>query len=169
MGESFGGQGPGPLPKPFQPADIESLQNQMSQLSMAKADVAKEHTILKSLSFESRAVRYSSVPDAHHRTFGWIFKEVCDFDDQSTGSLLKWLQEGNGIFWVSGKPGSGKSTLIKFVIDHPQTLPTLSSWSSPKPTYIANHFFWSAGTPMQKSWQGSCKHYSTKSFGNCLN
>ncbi|KAH8723590.1 hypothetical protein GQ44DRAFT_620065, partial [Phaeosphaeriaceae sp. PMI808] len=121
---------------------------------MAKADVAKEHTILKSLIFESRAVRYSSVSEAHHQTFGWVFREEFDFEYQGTGNLLSWLQDGSGIFWVSGKPGSGKSTLMKFVIDHPQTLPALSSWSSPKPTYIANHFFWSAGTPMQRSWQG---------------
>ena len=154
VGESFGGQRTGPQPMPFQPGDIESLQNQMSQLTIAKADVAKEHTILKSLGFESRAVRYSSVTEAHHQTFGWVFREVCDLEDQSSGNLLTWLQEGSGIFWVSGKPGSGKSTLMKFVVDHPQTLPALSSWSSPKPAYIANHFFWSAGTPMQKSWQG---------------
>ena len=154
VGVTFRGQGARSPSKPFQPADIESLQNQMSQLSMAKADLAKEHTILKSLSFESRAIRYSLVPDAHHRTFEWVFEEERSYEGQSTGKLLSWLQEGSGVFWITGKPGSGKSTLMKFVINHPQTLSVLSSWSSPKPTYIANHFFWSAGTPMQKSWQG---------------
>lgn len=45
--------GPESLSKSFEPSDIESLQNQMSQLSMAKTDVAKEHRILESLSFET--------------------------------------------------------------------------------------------------------------------
>ncbi|KAL9116472.1 MAG: hypothetical protein Q9187_007003 [Circinaria calcarea] len=147
--------GPEPLAKTFKPADIESLQSQMSQLSMAKADVAKEHIILRSLSFESRPIRYSSIPEAHHQTFGWVFKESCDqHEESSTGNLLGWLRKEDGFFWVSGKPGSGKSTLMKFVTDQPQTLRALSIWSYPKPAVIARHFFWSAGTPMQKSWQG---------------
>lgn len=144
-----------PLAKPFKPADIESLQSQMSQLSMAKTDVAKEQMILGSLGFESRPIRYSSIPEAHHQTLRWVFKEPCDqHEESSTGNLLGWLQKGDGFFWVSGKPGSGKSTLMKFVTDHPQTLQALSIWSYPRPAVVARHFFWSAGTPMQKSWQG---------------
>jgi hypothetical protein len=155
LGTRIAVAGPEPLAKSFKPADIESLQSQMSQLSMAKADVAKEHMILRSLSFESRPIRYSSIPEAHHQTFGWVFKEPCDqHEESSTGNLLGWLQKGDGFFWVSGKPGSGKSTLMKFVTDQPQTLQALSIWSNPKPAVIARHFFWSAGTPMQKSWQG---------------
>ena len=155
LGTRIAAAGPGPQAKPFKPADIETLQSQMSQLSIAKADVAKEHMILRSLSFESRPYRYSSIPEAHHRTFGWVFDGPCDQDkESSTGNLLEWLQKGDGFFWVSGKPGSGKSTLMKFVTDQPQTLQALSIWSHPEPAVIARHFFWSAGTPMQKSWQG---------------
>lgn len=146
---------PEPLARSFKPADIESLQSQMSQLSMAKNDVAKEHMILRSLSFESCPMRYSSIPEAHHRTFGWVFQEPCDpHEDSGAGNLLGWLRKGDGFFWVSGKPGSGKSSLMKFVTDQEQTLQALSIWSCPKPSIIARHFFWSAGTPMQKSWQG---------------
>ena len=147
--------GPEPQAKLFRPANIESLQSQMSQLSVAKADVVKEQMILRSLSFESRQIRYSSIPEAHHQTFGWVFKEPCDqSEDSSTGNLLGWLRKKDRFFWVSGKPGSGKSTLMKFITDQPQTLQALSTWSYPKPVVIARHFFWSAGTPMQKSWQG---------------
>lgn len=143
------------LHKSVKPADIESLQSQMSQLSVAKADVTKEQKILRSLSFESRPIRYSSIPEAHRQTFGWVFREPCDQHGESrTGNLLGWLQNGDGFFWISGKPGSGKSTLMKFVTDHPKTLQALSTWSYPKPAVVARHFFWSAGTPMQKSWQG---------------
>ena len=65
---------PKPLASSFNPPEIESLQRQMSQLSMAKADVAKEHAILESLSFESLPIRYSSIPEAHQRTFRWVFE-----------------------------------------------------------------------------------------------
>ncbi|KAK0705998.1 hypothetical protein B0T26DRAFT_603900, partial [Lasiosphaeria miniovina] len=65
-----------------------------------------------------------------------------------------WLKHGKGTFWISGKPGSGKSTLMKFVADHDSTVQALTAWSSPKPPIIACHYFWSAGTSMQKSLQG---------------
>ena len=142
--------------RPFQPSDIISLQDQLSHLSIAKTDVTKEQAILRSLSFDSRPVRYSSIRDAHSRTFEWIFQFHCDQRKapSTLGNMPEWLRTGDGFFWISGKPGSGKSTLVKFIADHPQTLQALSAWSYPKPTIIVKHFFWSAGTPMQKSWQG---------------
>ena len=147
--------GPESPAKSFNPSEIEVLQRQMSQLSMAKVDVAKEQEILKSLSFESRSTRCSSIPEAHHRTFRWVFEKPSSQTEMlASGNLLEWLQKGDGFFWVSGKPGSGKSTFLKFVTEHPQTLHALSTWSFPKPAIVVRHFFWSAGTPMQKSWQG---------------
>ena len=43
--------------------------------------------------------------------------------------FLPWLSSGNGIFHVSGKPGSGKSTLMKFLYDHPRTKEELEKWA----------------------------------------
>jgi len=143
---------------PFAPDDMAHLEGQMSKLSLFKAAAAKEQQILRSLSFESRPVRHSSIPSAHIKTFEWVFRshDSNGNGDPSTtrGDLLKWLAEGNGTFWVSGKPGSGKSTFMKFLADHPKTAAALNTWSSPGRLVVASHFFWSAGTPMQKSWQG---------------
>ncbi|OTA98146.1 hypothetical protein M426DRAFT_17699 [Hypoxylon sp. CI-4A] len=136
-------------------ADIIDLENRMSQLSLSKSAIAKEYVILKSLSFESRPARYHSIQEAHKRTFEWVFQDTYDPNsDSNTSSILKWLREGDGIFWVSGKPGSGKSTLMKFISDDRRALEALSVWSGPLPVVIATHFFWSAGTSMQKSRQG---------------
>jgi hypothetical protein len=141
-----------PLGNTFGPRDIESLQDQVSQITLAKLDVERNFTILNSLGFEARPVRYSAIPEAHRRTFRWVFNHP---DLQSSGShLLRWLRTGDQVFWVSGKPGSGKSTLLKYISDHPETLQALSTWSYPKRVVLASHFFWSAGTPMQRSWQG---------------
>lgn len=142
--------------KAFAPDDIASLESQMSRLSLSKAAAAKEHLILKSLSFDSQPVRHSSIPDAYSRTFEWAFGDhSSDSEDDSTvGGLHRWLIGGEGSFWVSGKPGSGKSTFMKFIADHPKTLAALTRWASPKRPVLASHYFWSAGTPMQKSNQG---------------
>lgn len=131
----------------------------MARLSLSRAAAAKENVILRSLGLDSRPVRHSSILDASTRTFEWVFKEAGRPDDAgiastATGSFFRWLKGGDGFFWVTGKPGSGKSTFMKFIADHPATFAALSHWSHPKQPVLASHYFWSAGTPMQKSQQG---------------
>ena len=44
-------------------------------------------------------------------------------------SLLDWMSSGTGIFHISGKLGSGKSTLMKYLCDHDQTQFLLERWA----------------------------------------
>ncbi|KAK3695658.1 hypothetical protein B0T22DRAFT_478288 [Podospora appendiculata] len=71
-----------------------------------------------------------------------------------TSVLSDWLHSGSGIFWVFGRAGSGKSTLMKFLADEPGTCEALVQWAEPKQAVIVAHYFWSAGTPMQRSQHG---------------
>ncbi|GAB1319138.1 NACHT-NTPase and P-loop NTPases N-terminal domain-containing protein [Madurella fahalii] len=136
--------------------DIAALESKLSQLRVSRASVVKENTILRSLDYPSLPARHSCIADAHTRTFKWVFNEAHRQQGSGTSidNFLSWLRQGDGIFWVSGKPGSGKSTLMKYVADHPSTIQALSTWSYPKAIVIARHYFWSAGTPMQKSQEG---------------
>jgi hypothetical protein len=43
--------------------------------------------------------------------------------------LLDWLSFGNGIFHISGKLGSGKSTLMKYLCEHKSTRVMLKRWA----------------------------------------
>src|ERR1700742_4240556 len=44
---------------------------------------------------------------------------------------------------------------MKFIASHVQTKELLASWAGSVDTLaVAAHFFWIAGTPIQKSWQG---------------
>ncbi|KAI1736281.1 hypothetical protein F4680DRAFT_469161 [Xylaria scruposa] len=138
----------------FGPDDIACIEGQMSRLSVSKASATRENVILRSLSFDSRPVRHTSIPDASKRTFEWAFEQSNPPTSSATGSLIEWLRDGEGSFWVTGKPGSGKSTFMKYVADSPETLSALSRWSHPKRPVLASHYFWSAGTPLQKSQQG---------------
>ena len=122
----------------------------MNELSTTRIDIANQ-SIITSLDYEYRTVRHRQIHEAHHQTFGWVFH-----DDYS--GLLKWLKEGTGIFWVSGKPGSGKSTFMKFVADDDRTRQALNEWASPKAVTIASHYFCHVGTPMQKSQDGLLQH-----------
>ncbi|RFU29568.1 hypothetical protein B7463_g6785, partial [Scytalidium lignicola] len=69
-------------------------------------------------------------------------------------SFLHWLSSGNGIFHISGKLGSGKSTLMKFLCDHPHTQVELQKWAGNRKLIFAKFFFWKPGSPLQKSLNG---------------
>ncbi|KAI0019859.1 hypothetical protein F4780DRAFT_397335 [Xylariomycetidae sp. FL0641] len=65
-----------------------------------------------------------------------------------------WLAHKNGIFHISGKPGSGKSTLMKFICQHPRTLEYSRAWAGDKKLAFGRFFFWKPGTSYQKSTKG---------------
>lgn len=138
---------------------LEVLQKQFSRMSISEQDVKKQQMVLRSLTFHSRPVRHDSIKPAHQQTFAWAL-QTTSMDDPKIGAtkpglkLGNWLKAGHGIFWISGKPGSGKSTLMKFVANDDRTLKLLSQWSSPGKAIIASHYFWNAGTVIQKSHEG---------------
>ncbi|KAJ4247843.1 hypothetical protein NW762_013052 [Fusarium torreyae] len=67
-------------------------------------------------------------------------------------SFEQWLASDQKIYWISGKPGSGKRTLMKFLLSNPKTLESLGRWR--EGTVILSHFFWKPGSAMQQSYKG---------------
>lgn len=101
--------------------------------------------------------RYLEISDAADNTFGWIFGDASEqltSNKQLTLPFEAWLEEGEGIFHISGKPGSGKSTLMKYLCTHTRTKSTLKKWAGDKELVIGRFFFWSRGSQMQKSLLG---------------
>jgi hypothetical protein len=108
----------------------------------------KQKSILQGLYFSQLKDREFAIAEAHKNTLEWIFKR------SSSTNYVKWLQEENGVYWVAGKAGSGKSTLMKFLTDHPFTIHHLRAWAGQKSLVIAKHYFWSPGASIQKSQEG---------------
>jgi len=146
------------------PKDLRTLDGILSDLNLTENDLvvtAKEQILLESLNFESRPYRHEIIPVAHASTFEWIFpghESHTVHNDQDSleerSRLVTWLKSGRGTFWVFGKAGAGKSTLMKFIASHDQTQISLKEWAGPKKVVMATHFFWSTGTAMQKSLKG---------------
>jgi hypothetical protein len=75
--------------------------------------------------------------------------------DDIAVKLRSWLKDdGDSVYWVTGKPGSGKSTLMKFLRDHDSTYALLQEWAQEDLLIVADHFFWLPGTQLQKSFEG---------------
>ncbi|KAF5698534.1 hypothetical protein FMUND_15061 [Fusarium mundagurra] len=72
--------------------------------------------------------------------------------DAKWDSFLDWLVSDTPIYWISGNPGSGKSTLMKYLSEHPSTSEHLAKWRIN--TVLLSHFFWKPGTQMQQSFKG---------------
>ncbi|KUI65502.1 hypothetical protein VM1G_01186 [Cytospora mali] len=108
---------------------------------------SKRQSILESLRFSQLHERELLIPKAHQQTFEWIFDSTEEF------SFNDWLRSRNGIFWVAGKAGSGKSSLMRFITEHPTTFKLLSQWADGNIT-VAKHYFWNPGTALQKSQEG---------------
>ncbi|KAE8446759.1 hypothetical protein EG329_011664 [Mollisiaceae sp. DMI_Dod_QoI] len=110
-------------------------------------------SILDSLKFPSMCDRYDGIDDAHKRTFDWIFRHESNV--HSWSNFSDWLVQGAGIYWINGKPGSGKSTLMRYIYEDARTLSLLGQWAgSPDNLTVAAFFFWKSGTADQASQTG---------------
>ncbi len=142
------------------------LSNKLSDLADVGATVMKEQKILDGLRFQTMRMRESNIVDAHTKTFEWIFDDL-----QATSrpqiNFKRWLLSGNGIYWVAGKAGSGKSTLMKYLVFNESTRNALRSWAGKDNLVVASFFFWNAGTPMQKSQLGLLQSLLHKILGQC--
>jgi hypothetical protein len=135
---------------------IDQLRSLLT-LSNQALLAATQHRILGGLRFDLMNDRFDDVKEAHSKTFRWILDKSCEIPppvSQSQISFREWLVHGSGIFHIQGKPGSGKSTLMKFLCRQEKTRELLQIWAKPKTLVFSKFFFWKPGTVMQKSLKG---------------
>ena len=114
---------------------------------------ACQRQFLQNLYFPEIHARQEEIADAHKQTFHWIFEQV-ESGSGNWDNFIKWLESGCRTYWISGKAGSGKSTLVNYVCQHPQTQRCLEMWSAGRTLITPKFFFWNPGSSMQKSIQG---------------
>ncbi|KAH8178383.1 NACHT nucleoside triphosphatase [Sarocladium implicatum] len=137
---------------------VSTICDGFSKLSLEAQSIEGEAQVLRSLNYTERTARQENIPIAHEGTFLWSFEPSSapgdGYDQAQYGKLKKWLHSSEALFWVSGKPGSGKSTFMKYIAGHRQTKRCLQTWAGSQHLLIASHFFTAYGSPIQRSLEG---------------
>ncbi|KAM0215043.1 hypothetical protein ACHAQD_008550 [Fusarium lateritium] len=157
-----------------------NFQQLLTDDSQARCAIYQER-ILNSLKFNEMYLRYEKVHIAHEDTFNWIYEPFGPVQDgnsscssefykniwtrqqtikmqcESRDKFKGWLSSTtplSPIFHISGKLGSGKSTLMKFLCCHSRTVKELEKWAGTRRLVFASFFFWRNGTKAEKSLAG---------------
>ncbi|KAH6637095.1 hypothetical protein F5144DRAFT_592057 [Chaetomium tenue] len=126
---------------------LVALKEHLDSLVQESAVCQKQYRVIKSLYFPELLRRWSDITNADNFTNDWLF-------DSTKTNFLAWLKDGKGIYWISGKAGSGKSTLVKFAAKHDRTAAALKEWAGSAQLHTASFYFWNQGYEMQKSQIG---------------
>ena len=133
----------------------QDLVRQLHQWITEKEEIQIQRQCLHALYFPQLRSREEEVKPAHKKTFGWIFDDPSDDAEAIQKSKFRrWLQSDDStknLFWISGKPGAGKSTLMKFIAHHPSLKAECRRWAGSKSLIIVDYYFWRHGSPMQRS------------------
>ncbi|EJT72935.1 hypothetical protein GGTG_09786 [Gaeumannomyces tritici R3-111a-1] len=110
--------------------------------------------VLELLWFRSMDDRRDGVAPAHAATFRWALNAKRPDRQAEWDDLSAWMRAGSGVYWISGKAGSGKSTLMKYIFSSSETQRLLQAWAGDLDLTVGSFFFWALGTTDQQSQGG---------------
>ncbi|KAJ3163477.1 hypothetical protein HDU86_000056 [Geranomyces michiganensis] len=140
----------------------------------APADLASDRaSLLRGAILDSLAPpsstddREAQIGEKYAQTFSWVFdhhfgswlgeaegrlgRNDLQVDDEEFNAASR--THGGRVFWINGLPGSGKSTLMRYIHQSIRLGQALQPWTADKPE-IASFFFWESGTILQRSQEG---------------
>ncbi|KAF3181864.1 hypothetical protein TWF225_006839 [Orbilia oligospora] len=127
-------------------AYAKALLDIVPKIGKGKRQDAEQMRIscLRSLSFQNIDARFYNIATAHQNTCNWLFK---------TPQFRRWedrtnIETFNGVLWIKGKPGTGKSTLMKHALEYCRTASKFKGHS------IIAYFFNARGTNLEKTCLG---------------
>lgn len=139
----------------------DGCQPPIIQLTQSASQQANS-LFLASLQYDEMIDRESRISTAHESTFLWVFRDSNVQKDQRPAmkwsNLREWLETENRLYWITGKAGSGKSTLMKFLCSstaqQSRCRPYLRKWAGTSKLLVASFYFWNSGTNLQMTQAG---------------
>lgn len=112
-------------------------------VSEAKGPVALIH----SFEFHAQNPRWYHISRAHEESFHWIWGT-----EPGNPGFTNWLRREDPLFWISGKPGAGKSTLMRYLAENKYTMSLLSR--NTDASILVRYFFHELGESQEKNFGG---------------
>lgn len=136
--------------------DVAQFGHYLSRAALENTNGQLQLQILRQLDFPDRHDRSDRIPKAHQQTFQWIYASQPELKKRNLqfSSFAGWLESDDPLYWITGKPGSGKSTLMKFIVTDPRTRHHLQSCTQGQRLVIASFYFWNSGSEAQMSEAG---------------
>ncbi|KAH8702668.1 ankyrin repeat-containing domain protein [Phaeosphaeriaceae sp. PMI808] len=103
----------------------------------------QKRMLLDSLRFDQIDARQMTIKNAHVKTCKWLLKNSRYLDWLDVGKL----SEHHGFLWIKGKPGTGKSTMMKFAL--------INARKTMKDSILLSFFFNARGEDIEKSTIGT--------------
>jgi nucleoside phosphorylase len=131
-----------PTPRQGSPAQQSTVLGQHPRGGIPSLSEEHKRMLLDSLKFDQIDARQMAIKKAHAKTCRWLLSkpEYLDWLDNTK------LNEHHGFLWMKGKPGTGKSTIMKFALaDARKTM---------KDRMIVSFFFNARGEDLEKSTVG---------------
>ncbi|KAF2648564.1 hypothetical protein K491DRAFT_642349, partial [Lophiostoma macrostomum CBS 122681] len=128
---------------------------ELQRLEITKLDDDRCNRLLLSLYVDEMNMRRNKITESHRNTFEWVIesnKQPSSHGQAQASkcpSFAEWLRTGKDVYCISGKPGSGKSTLMRFLVDH-STTRSIFEERNPDVIIVAA-FIWAAGSYLQRS------------------
>jgi ankyrin repeat protein len=122
------------------------LEEQIRKDSVTEKFSLKEEQkrlLLDSLRFNQIHIRQTTVKNAHTKTCKWLLEDSKYLDWLDAAKLSKH----HGLLWIKGKPGTGKSTLMKFALAH--------AHNTIRNGIVISFFFNARGEDLEKSTTGT--------------
>lgn len=149
---------------------LEDFSKLVDKLVLADTEARFRDLIFANLHFPEQDDRLYSISKPSEESFQWIWNSR----QQGKASFPVWLGDNSGqnVFWLTGtrllsqdknehqlmhetgKPGSGKSTLMKYLFRNEELFPFLEQWSGHSPGILTGFFLWNCGTDLQKTTIG---------------
>ncbi|UKZ57494.1 hypothetical protein TrVGV298_011351 [Trichoderma virens] len=117
-------------------------QSQLKEDKLYSASAEQISKLLESLRFDQIEARQTTIKKAHAKTCRWLLRKPEYLDWLDTDKI----NEHHGILWIKGKPGTGKSTLMKFAFNNAK--------KTMRDKVIINFFFNARGEDLEKSTIG---------------
>lgn len=132
-----------------------ALQRMATQMPMTRTRrtrttgaIGMSHTekqaqiLLGLLRFDQLDARQMTIKKAHAKTCKWLLKKADYIDWLDTDKV----KDHRGFLWIKGKPGTGKSTLMKYAFTN--------AYRTMKNTVVISFFFNARGETLEKSTLG---------------